>query len=313
MVFRLIMMMLPTLSVCTSLLAMDFRWFEDAIPVRHGINQEIMNVEADVPEVYAVIEEKTSYNGTEVPLRVYLPNENKDIPVALFIHGGGWVAGSLDTHDNMARYLCKNAQIAVVAVEYTNSPEGKFPLPLEQCYQALLWIGEQSCLDPSRLAVVGDSAGGNMTAAVCLLNRDRGGSDIGLQVLINPVTDLTCGGTLLEQGDPIDDVMRWIATQYVSDPNDVYNPCASPFLAEDLSRLPPALVILAEYDRLLKDGQRYADRLSSSGIPTTVFTQKGIGHLAGDGARASKAAQESLDVAAEALHKRLRILDGIQR
>ena len=133
------------------------------------------------------------------------------------------MAGNLDTHDNLARYLCRGVQALVVSVGYQNSPEGKFPLPLEQCYDALLWIvdhAQEFHADITRLAVVGDSAGGNMAAALCLLDRDRKGPTIDLQVLINPVLDLTSGGTLQRQGDALDNE-RWYATQYVQNPNDV--------------------------------------------------------------------------------------------
>lgn len=180
------------------------------------------------------------------------------------LFGGAWVAGNLDTHDNLARYLCRETQAVVVSVEYLNSPEGKFPLPLEQCYDALLWIVEHAQefhAGSTRLAVVGDSAGGNMSTALCLLARDRKGPSIDLQVLINPATDLTGGGSIQRQDDALDSV-RWYATQYVMDPHDANSPYVSPMMAKDLTGLPPAVVILAENDDLRKDGQKYADRLS---------------------------------------------------
>ncbi len=230
-------------------------------------------------------------------------DEEKDLPIILYIHGGAWVAGNLDTHDNLARYLCKEVQALVVSVGYLNAPEGKFPFSLEQCYDALLWIvnhAQKFNTNPSRLAIVGDSAGGGMAAALCLVARDRKGPAIDLQVLINPVVDNTWGGTLQRQKDEFD-AERWIAAQYVVDPKDTNNPYVSPIFAKDLSNLPPALIILAEKDMFRKDAQKYADRLQSSGVHTNVYTQFGVGHLAGNGARASALAQESLDVAVAAL------------
>ena len=244
-----------------------------------------------------------------VPLRIYTPNNSPKLPLILFIHGGGWVAGNLETHDNMARYLCQKAEAVVVSVGYTNSPEGKFPLPLEQCYDALVWIAGHAHdyrADPTRLAVVGDSAGGNMAAALCLLARDRQGPAITLQVLINPSTDLTGAGTLEPQGDS-GDMMRWFATQYLPDSKEAVNPYASPILAKDLKKLPAAVVILAEKDDLLTEGQKYAERLIAEGIPTKIYIQKGIDHLAGNGARASEQAQESLNVAVEYLRKAFKV------
>jgi len=278
-------------------------WDMKPTEVRERINAKILAITAEKPEVRSVSDITITQDGQATPLRIYTPNESEHLPIILFIHGGAWVAGNLDTHDNMARYLCREVQALVVSVGYQNSPEGKFPLPLEQCYDSLLWIVEHAQkfhADAARLAVVGDSAGGNMAAALCLLVRDRKGPHIDLQVLINPSTDLTGGGTIQRQNDELDTV-RWYATQYVANPKDVDSPYVSPLIAKDLTNLPPAIVILAENDDLRKDGQKYADRLISAGVHTNVYIQWGIGHLAGNGARASMTARESLDVAVAAL------------
>lgn len=285
-----------------NLFAQSF-WDMDSLKVRDGINQRIMSIEAEKPEVDHVTDFTVNNDKRTTPIRVYYPNQSDQLPVILLIHGGGWVAGNLDTHDYMARYLCRNVKAVVVSVGYTNSPEGKFPVPLEQCFDALVWItknADKIHVNPNKLAVVGDSAGGNMTAALCLLDRDRKGPKIELQVLINPSPDLTAGGTLQRQGDALD-TMRWFATQYLSDPKDAYNPYVSPVLSKNLHDLPPALVLLAEKDELLVDGKKYAEELIAAGIPTNIYIQRGIGHLAGNGARASNSARESLDVAVAAL------------
>lgn len=258
--------------------------------VRQMYNEKFMSIKAETPEVHSVkdIHIKTT------PVRLYAPNENQDLPVILYIHGGAWVAGTLDTHDNLARYLCRGAQAQVVSVGYTNAPEGKFPLALDQCNDALQWILHE--VKPSRLAVVGDSAGGNMAAVLCLIAP----GSIDLQVLINPVIDNSWGGTLEPQGDHFDDE-RWIAAQYLDDPKDAANPHVSPIYAKDLSHLPPALILLAELDMFRPDAIKYGERLAASGVPTNMYTQWGVGHLAGNGGRASPLAQESLDVAVAAL------------
>ncbi len=278
-------------------------WDVTPYQARELINQKIMSIAAEQPEVQAVTNVTIKRDDRVTPLRIYKPNERIDLPVILFIHGGAWVAGSLDTHDNIARYLCREVQAVVASVGYQNAPEGKYPLPLEQCYDALLWIVEHAHelhVDASRLAVVGDSAGGNMTAALCLLVRDRKGPSIDLQVLIDPAPDLSGRGSIQPQGDDWDAV-RWYATQYVADPQDANHPYVSPSLAKDLSHLPPALVIVAEKDQLRQDGEKYAHQLSAAGVPTNLYVQWGVGHLAGDGARASLLARESLDVAVAAL------------
>lgn len=291
-----------TFIITSPLLALSF-WDLDPHEVRDLINKKIVGIEAERPYVFSVHDVKIEHEGRVTPLRIYVPNKCSQLPIVIFIHGGAWVAGNLDTHDNMARYIAKEAEALVVAVDYLNSPEGKFPIPLEQCYDALLWIidhAEDFYADTKRLAVIGDSAGGNMAAALCLLSRDRKGPIIDLQILINPSTDLTGKGTIQRQGDALDSI-RWYATQYVEDPNDVNNPYVSPITAKDLTHLPTALVVLAEKDELRNDGQQYADRLILAGVPTNVYTQWGIGHLAGNGARASIQARESLNVAVAAL------------
>lgn len=300
--YLFIAILVSTLMFTENASAQSF-WDMKPDKVRDMINGKVLAVQAERPDVGNVNELTITRAERTTCLRIYTPKQVDHLPIILLIHGGAWVGGNLDTHDNMARYLCREVQALVVSVGYLNSPEGKFPLPLEQCYDTLLWIvdhAQEFHADPLHIAVVGDSAGGNMAAALCLLVRDRKGPKIDLQVLINPAPDLTGNGTIQRQNDPFDPV-RWYATQYVANPNDVNSPYVSPIMAKDLTNLPPALIILAEKDDLRKDGERYAERLISAGIPTNVYIQWGIGHLAGNGARASKAAQESLDVAAAAL------------
>lgn len=273
--------------------------------LREKINQCIMNIEAPVPVVWSVFEQTVENENRNTPIRIYVPDQGINFPVILFIHGGAWVAGNLDTHDNLTRYLCAEVKAIVVSVGYLNSPEGKFPVALEQCYDTLLWIMKQVGEfhgNAEIIAVVGDSAGGNMAAALCLLARDRSGPKIDVQVLINPVLDVTCNGIITRQDDALDTV-RWQVNQYVSDVKDVYNPYVSPLIANDVSNLPSAVIILAEHDALYMDGQNYAHRLCAVGVPTYVYCQQGAGHLAGHGARASTYAKQSLDVVVAELKK----------
>jgi acetyl esterase len=290
-------------------------WDMDPTEVHEKINQRIMAIEAETPLVGSVTDHCINKDGRNTPIRVYVPDEEKCLPVVLLIHGGAWVAGNLDTHDNMARYLCSEVKAIVISVGYLNAPEGKFPLPLEQCDDALYWTldhAEMLSADPAHIAVVGDSAGGNMAAALCLMARDRSDRKIDLQVLINPVLDLTCKGTITRQNDALD-TLRWQAFHYLSDAKEANNPYVSPLMANDLNGLPAAVIILAEHDDLREDGQKYADRLRAAGVLTDVFCQQGIGHLAGDGARASACAKESLNVAVEALKNTfLRSKDGYE-
>src|SRR3990172_7701675 len=193
-------------------------WF-DLRPeeIRERINQKILSVEAPTPEVFSVQDMVVQSQERKTPIRLYTPKKGNNLPVVLLIHGGAWVAGTIATHDNLARYLCSETQAVVISVGYLNSPEGKYPLPLEQCYDALNWIAKgdlKGVADPSRMAVVGDSAGGNMAAALCLMARDRSGPKPLLQVLINPALDLSCNGTLERKDDPLD-ALRYQAVQYL--------------------------------------------------------------------------------------------------
>ncbi len=270
-------------------------WERDPSEVREKINQRIMAIEAEAAPVMSALDLEINKS---TPIRVYRPSENKQLPAILLIHGGAWIAGNLDTHDNLARYLCSKTGSVVVSVGYLNAPEGKFPLPLEQSYEALLWTVQN--VNPPSLTVVGDSAGGNLAAALCMMARDRGGPKIDAQVLINPATNLTYGTE--RQDDPFDS-LRWYTKQYLSDPSDATKAYASPLMAEDLRDLPPALIVLAEYDLQREMGQKYADRLSAAGVPTTVYCQQRSDHLAGHGARASAQARESLDVVINWINK----------
>lgn len=278
-------------------------WDVTPLEVRERINQRIMEIEAPTPAVWTTENRIINNDTRSTPIRMYFPNQSEALPVILLIHGGAWVAGNLDTHDNLARYLCSKVEAIVVSVEYVNAPEGKFPLQLQQCSDVLTWIidhGHEFCADASRLAVVGDSSGGNMAAALCLIIRDQQGPNIALQVLINPALDLRCNNTLEKQNDALD-TLRWQAQQYLSNFQDANHPYVSPLSADNLCNLPDAVILVAEKDALRLDAERYAQRLKNSNVRTFVYCQNGIGHLAGHGARASTQARESLDVAVRAL------------
>ena len=278
-------------------------WDLDVNFVRNLINQRIMEVKSKQPAVDKITDVTLESSFGIIPLRIYSPSMAHDLPIILLIHGGAWVAGSLDTHDYMARYICSKTQVLVVSVGYLTSPEGKFPEVLEQCYEALLWTiqhANEYSADPKRLAIVGDSSGGNMATALCRMSKDRNKPSITFQVLINPAPDLTTDGTIEPQDNSLD-FLRWQATQYIKEPQDVYHPYVSPMHASNLSGLPSALILLAENDSLRSDGQKFADRLKEAGVPTNLYIQWEADHLAGNGARASEYAHESLDIAVAAL------------
>jgi acetyl esterase len=217
----------------------------------------------------------------EVAVRIYRPADaGRLLPVAMYFHGGGWVLGSKNTHDRLVRELVNDADIAVVFVDYTRAPEAQFPIAIEQAYSATRYVAEHGTelgLDAARIAVVGDSAGGNMAAVVALLAKERGGPPICLQVLLYPATDATMSQPSYEefsQGPWLTKAaMKWFWDAYAPDPDDRRTAKASPLLAslEQLRGLPPALIITDEIDVLRDEGEQYARRLIQAGVEVTAL------------------------------------------
>ncbi len=224
--------------------------------------------------------------GGDVPVRIYRPESAPTrAPAVLFYHGGGWVIGDLDSHERPCCSVANRSGAVVVSVDYRLAPEAPFPSAPADCYAALSWVaenGEEIGVDGSRLAVAGDSAGGNLAAVVALMARDRSGPPIRHQTLIYPATDCdfdrpsyheNASGYLLER-----DAMEWFWGHYVADPAERTRPYASPMRAEDLSGLPPALVVTAEFDPLRDEGEAYARRLADAGNKVELTRYDGMIH-----------------------------------
>ncbi|MDK1361959.1 alpha/beta hydrolase [Arthrobacter sp. zg-Y1219] len=221
-----------------------------------------------------------------IPVRVYRPKDAADtLPLVVLIHGGGWTVGNLDIYDGLASTIARDARAVVVSLEYRLAPAHPWPAAAEDCYAALLEVAERAAeweADAGRLAVVGDSAGGNLAAVLTLMSRDRSGPAIAFQGLIYPATDLTLGSASIEENAhaPIltkEDILRY-GSLYVPDLADRSNPYASPLLAPDHTGLPPALVQVAEHDPIRDDGLRYAAALRAAGVPVRVTTYVGMPH-----------------------------------
>ena len=222
--------------------------------------------------------------GHEVAVRIYRPRAGV-LPVHVYFHGGGFWLGTLDQSDASCRRLAAASDRVVVSVDYRLAPEHKFPVPVEDCYAALLWVAGHAAelgVDAGRLSVGGGSAGGALAAAVCLMARDRGGPAIGFQLLEIPVTDLTMAQPSIEENAHAPVLTRAAVSTYVSyylaDPNDATHPYASPLHAPDLTGLPPALVTTAEYDPLRDEGEAYARRLKEAGVPVSLLRLDGHFH-----------------------------------
>jgi acetyl esterase len=221
----------------------------------------------------------------EIGLRIYTPAGKGPFPALMFFHGGGWVVGDLDTHDPLCRALTNEARCITVAVDYRLAPENKFPAAAEDCYAASQWVaGNAAAIGAShaRLAVSGDSAGGNLSAAVSLMARDRKDLQVGYQLLMYPALDAAlqtnsmaeCAeGYLLTRDD-----MVWFWGHYLRGDQDRSNPYACPSAARDLSGLPPAMIITAEFDPLRDEGEAYAQRLEEAHVPVVLKRYEGMTH-----------------------------------
>jgi acetyl esterase/lipase len=226
--------------------------------------------------------------GGDVAVRIVRPQgATGPLPVILYIHGAGWVFGNRHTHDRLVRELAAGVGAAVVFPEYSLSPEARYPIAVEESYAVLQWVGEHGAekdLDPTRIAIAGDSVGGNMTAAVTLLAKERSGPELAAQVLFYPVTDASfdtdsyhefATGYFLRR-----DAMQWFWDQYTTDDAQRDQATVSPLRAslDQLADLPPALVITAEADVLRDEGEAYANKLRAAGVSVTATRYQGIIH-----------------------------------
>lgn len=244
----------------------------------------------EVARIPAAVEDRELPCGPagKVSVRIVRPQGMRGpIPGVMYFHGGGWVLGDAATHDRLLREIAQGAEAAVVFVNYSRSPEARYPTALEECYSATRWIAEHGmslAIDGARLAVAGDSAGGNLAAAVALLAKERGGPKLALQALFYPVTDADFEtGSYLEFADGpwlTREAMRWFWNHYLPEATGRRAPTASPLQAtlEQLRDLPPAFVATAEFDVLRDEGEAYARKLSAAGVRVTAVRYLGAIH-----------------------------------
>ena len=223
----------------------------------------------------------------DLPVRIYRPSGagDEDLPGLVYFHGSGWVVLNIEICDAFSRALANRTGCVVVAVNYQKAPEHKFPIPLDDCYAATRWVFDNAGevgVDPTRIGVIGDSAGGNLAAAVTLRARDENGPPLAYQVLVYPAVQYgwdtpsalaNAEGFLLQRAS-----MEYFWTHYVRSPSDAEHPYCSPLAAEDHAGLPPALIVSAEFDPLCDDGRNYANKLEAAGVPTKFSVYDGMIH-----------------------------------
>lgn len=238
----------------------------------------------DPIEVGSIRDITIPVDAAEIGARVYTPEGTGPHPVVMFFHGGGWVICSLDSHDNVARAICRDADAVVVSVDYRMAPEFRFPTAANDCYAATRWVADNATSlggDASRLAVCGDSAGGNLSAVVSQMARDAGGPALSFAALIYPAVDMTAQGGSLDQnasGYFLErDDMEWFMNLYLS-MEERANPLASPLLHSNLSDLPACFIATCEYDPLRDEGEAYGAALRASGVQAENKRYDGLIH-----------------------------------
>ena len=241
------------------------------------------------PAAVAQVEDITIAGpGGQLPLRIYTPAGTGPFPLLIYLHGGGWVFGTLDQSDNVCRYFTSKVGCIVISVDYRLAPKHKFPAAVEDAYCATQWVAENAKRitgDPARIAIGGASAGGNLAAVVCLMAKDRSGPSLVFQLLAYPPTNIATLETAsyrdFARGHGLGKShVKWYRKQYLANEEDAKNAYASPLLADDLSNLPPALVLTGEFDVLRDEGEAYAKRLKQEGVPARYIRYANMGHIA---------------------------------
>lgn len=286
----------------------------DQVPIaeaRAGFKASRARMSPDPQPVADVHDRTIPGPGGAIPVRWYRglgTDPASKLPVYLYFHGGGWAVGDLDTHDVTCRQLANDARCAVVAVDYRLAPEHVFPAAADDAYAALTWLaahGGELGADATRIAIGGDSAGGNLAAVSTIAARERGGPALRLQILVYPVVDVQCdqpsyaargsGYTLTADG------MRHFRSMYVPDPKDWNDWRVAPLRAPSLRGLPPALVITAGHDPLCDEGIAYAERLRAEGVPVEHRHYDGQMHGFINAGRFIRAADQALGDVVNAL------------
>jgi acetyl esterase len=270
---------------------------------------EAIRAGAGDPEpVHEVVDREVPGPAGPLPIRVYRPGEDRPRPALMYFYGGGWALGSLDTGDAVCRALANRAGCVVVAAGYRLAPEARFPAAVHDCHAATAWVAahaDEVGADPDRIAVGGDSAGGNLAAAVALLARDRGDLALAGQLLVYPNTDHRADtASMRESDDPAlfnRTSVAWYWGHYLSTESDGLDPLASPLRAPSLAGLPPALVITAEYDPLRDEGEAYARRLAAEGVSAELIRYDGMAHGFFTMVGTLDTARAALDAAADRL------------
>jgi len=254
--------------------------------IRTGLNMAVTTLSTE-PIPFSNIKNITiDVNSEKIPVRIYTPEDGNILPIIIYSHGGSWIAGNLDTHDNVCRKLSQNTKAIVISVDYRLAPENPFPLGLNDVYNVLQWTYKNAKSingDESHIAIAGDSAGGNLSAAVSLMSKDTNGPYITCQVLIYPSTNIYKLNTQSwsyfsnDLNISTEEMEKYISL-YIPEKEDRRIPYASPLLTKDLKGLPDTLVVTAENDPLRDEGEAYGNKLKEAGIQVDFIRINGVIH-----------------------------------
>ncbi len=259
--------------------------WEQTVTERREAYHKLLDALPAGPPVHHVVDRTIPGPDTDIPVRVYTP-ENA-VGIVVFYHGGGWTIGDLDTHDEPCREIANQSGAVVVSVDYRLAPEAKFPAAVIDSFAALKWVDSHKAelaAEDAKIVVSGDSAGGNLAAVMCLLARGLNGPEIAAQLLVYPGTDMRMSefDSLEANGEGYvltRETMRWFGAQYLDNPEQAEDWRASPLLAHSLEGLPPALVITAEFDPLRDEGTAYVAALRAAGVQVTHTNYDGMVHI----------------------------------
>lgn len=272
--------------------------------------QETMNFQQKPEPVKQVENRCLPLAGREIPIRIYRPEGQAPFPALVYFHGGGWVIGSLDSHDSICREITNSANCVVISVDYRLAPEHKFPAAVEDAYDSLQWIDNHSKeleIDGDRIAVGGDSAGGNLATVPCIMAKELKTPDVIHQFLLYPSTGYqeeppsireNAEGYLLTG-----ELMEWFRDHYFNNDKEIQNPYASPILYNDLTGLPAATILTAQYDPLRDVGKAYAEKLQGAGVRVNYKNYDGLIHGFANFAPFVPEARDALEDGAEELRK----------
>jgi len=283
------------LVVITYFLLLNISLFAQskAFEIRERIAIGVENLNIAPAPIQKIVNKEISGNDFSVKIRLYYPSSNAALPILYYIHGGGWIGGSLDTHDNISRHLANETNSIVVAIDYRRPPEYKFPIPLNDCYFILQWIknNTKELNGNGNLYLAGDSAGGNLVLALLIKNIESNSPiEVKGQILINPATDLRDEAPKYRK-TPNNGFINW----YVPAEEDRNNPLLSPITYEHIEKLPKAIIVVCEEDEIKQDGVNLHNLMLKNKNSSRIFELKNVGHLGIHGAANSAVAKPAIN------------------